>query len=136
MNICQPTALSLTKYALANKFRMIFTSKISRFLYKMQNSLSVLYSRAQTESLHFDSRILIHQNGIKNKKMIREVNQKFFLISDSLGRIILFLILIHFDLRFSLILFILICDSVWFYSFWFVANHDSPANQKSNRIKN
>ena len=61
-----------------------------------------------------------------------EVNQKLqiYFICDSLGRIILFLILIHFDsqcnlifihfdLRFNLILYILISDSILFYSFWF-----------------
>ena len=47
-----------------------------------------------TESIHFDSRILIRRIESKIKKKI----------------------LIHFDSQF---ISIFICDSIWFYSFWF-----------------
>ena len=85
--------------------------------------------------------ILIRQIKSKIKK---RGESKFFSIRDSLKRIILFLILINFyslskwthridsfwfAIQFDFIHF----DSVWL---WFVANNDSLANQKSNRIKN
>ena len=88
--------------------------------------------------------ILIRQIESKIKKKRGESKSFFFLIRDSLRRIILFLILINFyslskwthridsfwfAIQFDFIHF----DSVWL---WFVANNDSLANQKSNRIKN
>ena len=75
---------------------------------------------ARTESIHFDS-----------PKWI-----KMFFISDSRGRIILFLILTHFDFYsfwFSIQSDFIHFDSVWF---WFVANHDSLANHHSPSNQN
>ena len=89
------------------------------------NHFDAAPGRAQTESIHFDSRIFDSPMWIKNHKkiLIREVNQNlFFLIFDSRRRIISFLILIHFDslskrmnrndsFWFPLIFHI---DSIWF----------------------
>ena len=74
--------------------------------------------------------ILISRIELKIKKiLIREEHQNTFLNCDSLSRIILFLILIHFDSLskptnridsiWFVFVFISICDSISFYSFWF-----------------
>ena len=79
-----------------------------------------------TESIHFDLLIFDSPTCIKNHKKIWFVMwiTIVFLIFDSHGRIVLFLILIHFDLRFKVILLILI-------RFWFVPNRDTSANHDS-----
>ena len=93
--------------------RFIFNQS-NRIYWTRENETG--HARARTESIHFDSRIFDSWGESKS-----------FFILDSLGRIILFLIHLQSE-RIALIHF----DLVWF---WFVANHDSLANQKSNGIK-
>ena len=90
------------------------------------------FTRAKTESIHFDS-----PKWIENQQRFRFARRmKFFfdLWFTLASHFIFDSDSFWFSIQFDFIHF----DSVWF---WFVknydspANHDSPANQKSNRIK-
>ena len=81
-------------------------------------------SRARTESINFDSRILIRRSESEIKKiiLIREVYQNRFWFLIHLGESFYFWFwFIFHSIQFDSFwfLFIMICVPIWFYSFWF-----------------